>query len=73
MHQPVWNNFKMQDNTLYRNNDQNLMQNFKSVLQQLTFNSKPIISELTDLAKRNASMAPIIVDIIENQLKNVSQ
>jgi len=71
MQQPVWNNFKMQDTNIYKNNDQDLVQEFKSVLQQLTFNSKPIISELTDLAKRNISIAPLIVDIIENQLKNV--
>lgn len=72
MQQPAWTNFKMQDTTIYNKvNDQDLIQNFKSVLRQLTFNSKPIISELTDLAKRDISIAPLIVEAIENQLKNV--
>jgi len=70
MQKPVWNSFKMQDNSNYF--DQNLIQSFKSVINQLTFNSKPIISELTDLAKRNITSAPIIVNIVENQLRDVS-
>lgn len=69
MQKPVWNSFKMQDNSNYF--DQNLIQSFKSVINQLTFNSKPIISELTDLAKRNITSAPIIVNIVENQLRDV--
>jgi len=70
MQKPVWNSFKMQDNNNYF--DQNLIQSFKSVINQLTFNSKPIISELTDLAKRNITSAPLIVNIVENQLRDVS-
>jgi len=71
MQPPVWNSYNMQDTYMY-NNNRDTIQDFKSVLQQLTFNSKPIISELTDLAKNNISNAPIIVEIIENQLKIVS-
>jgi len=73
MQQPSWTNFKMQDTNIYskEDNDQELVHNFKIVLQQLTFNSKPIISELTDLAKRYISIAPLIVEAIENQINNV--
>jgi len=71
MQPPVWNSYNIQDTYMY-NNNRDIIQDFKSVLQQLTFNSKPIISELTDLAKNNISNAPIIVEIIENQLKIVS-
>ena len=71
MQPPVWNSYNIQDTYMY-NNNRDTIQDFKSVLQQLTFNSKPIISELTDLAKNNISNAPIIVEIIENQLKIVS-
>jgi len=71
MQKPVWNNFKMQENNNYF--DQNLIQNFRSVvINQLTFNSKPIISELTDIAKRSIASAPIIVNIVENQLREVN-
>lgn len=70
MQPPVWNSYNIQDTYMY-NNNRDIIQDFKSVLQQLTFNSKPIISELTDLAKNNISNAPIIVEIIENQLKIV--
>jgi len=72
MQKPVWNNnFKMQENNYY--NDQNLIQSFKSVIiNQLTFNSKPIISELTDIAKRSIASAPIIVNIVENHLREVN-
>ncbi|KAL6621118.1 hypothetical protein LY90DRAFT_507320 [Neocallimastix californiae] len=75
MQQPSWTNFKMQDTNIYskEDNDQELVHNFKIVLQQLTFNSKPIISELTDLAKRYISIAPLIVEAIENQINNVQR
>jgi len=74
MQQPSWTNFKIQDANIYNkvDNDQESVQNFKSVLQQLTFNSKPIISELTDLAKRYINIAPLIVEAIENQINNVN-
>lgn len=72
LQQPAWTNFKMQDNNIYNKiSDQDSIQDFKTVLQQLTFNSKPIISELTDLAKRHINLASLIVETIENQLNNV--
>jgi len=73
MQQSAWTNFKMQDANIYSNvnSDQETIQNFKNVLDQLTFNSKPIISELTDMAKRYINMAPVIVETIENQINNV--
>ena len=48
-----------------------LKQLYSSSLQELTFNSKPIITNLTIIAEENIHLAPSIVQAIEEQLLKV--
>lgn len=45
---------------------------YASTLQDLTFNSKPLINVLTMLADENAAHAKDIVDVIETYLTKVT-
>lgn len=44
---------------------------YRSSLEDLTFNSKPLINVLTMLAEENIKYAPEIVQVIENHLRRV--
>jgi len=44
---------------------------FKSSLEDLTLNSKPLINMLTMLAEENAQYAEKIVQVIEDHIKQV--
>ena len=44
---------------------------YKSSLADLTFNSKPLINMLTMLAEENVQYAPLIVQAIENHIQQV--
>ena len=46
---------------------------FRSSLADLTFNSKPLINMLTMLAEENAQYAEQIVRVIEEHIRQVSE
>ncbi len=46
---------------------------YRSSLGDLTFNSKPIINMLTMIAEENKEHAPAVVQVIEEHIKKVSQ
>lgn len=47
------------------------VEDYKSSLADLKFNSKPLINMLTMLAEENAQYAQLIVQAIENHLQQV--
>lgn len=49
------------------------LQRFKEALEDLTFNSKPLIDDLTRAADASKAQAPRIVEIIESRLKQVDR
>lgn len=61
--------FKLEDPRL-RNNNATL--GFASKLEELTVNSKPIIEELTTIAKASRQQAQGIIDILEKRVSTVS-
>lgn len=44
---------------------------FNVALSELTFNSRPVISALTDLARENRAFAREVVDCLENRIRSV--
>ena len=48
-----------------------MVEEYKSSLEDLTFNSKPLISMLTMLADDNRDYSPQIVQVIESRIKKV--
>lgn len=48
-----------------------IVKDFNSILEELTFNSRPIITTLTKLAEENISCAQYFVDAIESRIENV--
>ncbi|CAI4058560.1 hypothetical protein SKDZ_04G4340 [Saccharomyces kudriavzevii ZP591] len=46
-----------------------IIKDFNSILEELTFNSRPIITTLTKLAEENISCAQYFVDSIENRIE----
>ena len=49
------------------------LQRFQEALEDLTFNSKPLIDDLTRAADTNKAQAPRIVEIIESRLMQVDR
>lgn len=47
-------------------------EDFYSSLNDLTFNSRPIISSLTVIAQENVSAAPYIARAVEKRIEKVS-
>lgn len=47
----------------------NALEEFKTTLDGLTFNSRPIITTLTQLAEEHMSLAQEFVGLIENRLE----
>lgn len=46
-----------------------IVKDFNSILEELTFNSRPIITTLTKLAEENISCAQYFVDAIESRIE----
>lgn len=51
--------------------EKEVMEEYRSSLAELTFNSKPLINMLTMLAEDHAHYAPQIVQVIETHLQKV--
>ena len=49
------------------------LQRFQEALEDLTFNSKPLIDDLTRAADASKAQAPRIVEIIESRLMQVDR
>ena len=56
-----------------REDQQRALQRFKEALEDLTFNSKPLIDDLTRAADSSEAQAPRIVEIIESRLMQVDR
>lgn len=63
---------QQQQHSTNNGNIETIRRNYRSALTGLTFNSKPIITNLTIMAQENQGAASVIVREIENQLRNVS-
>ena len=51
--------------------EEEVKEEYQKTLQDLTFNSKPLIDVLTEVAAENKECAACIVECIEDQLENV--
>ena len=56
-----------------RKNQQTALQRFQESLENLTFNSKPLIDDLTRAADASKSQAPKIVEMIESRIMQVAR
>lgn len=52
--------------------EEEVIQEYRSSLEELTANSKPLINMLTMLAEDNEQYAPEIVKVIETHLQQVN-